>query len=101
MVGVGGLSNDSSDALERRRERFPMKLGQRHCVPRRNPVRLTFLMLCWISGSQASDTGKAAFGFDAAKAKCARCHVIGEYNRMGGIGNAPSFPSMAQHEDVR
>jgi mono/diheme cytochrome c family protein len=101
MVGVGGLSNNSSDTLERKRERFAMNLAQRHPVPRRNRVPLTFLMLCCISGSQASDTGAAAVRFDVAKGKCARCHVIGEYNRMGGIGNAPSFPSMAQHEDVR
>ena len=56
MVGVGGLSNNSSDTLERKRERFAMNLGQGHPVPRRNRVPLTFLMLCCMSGSQASDT---------------------------------------------
>ena len=101
MVGIGGLSNNPSETLERKREWFARNLGQRHLVPRRNRVPLMFLMLCCISGRQASDTDEAAVGFDVAKAKCARCHVIGEYNRMGGIGNAPSFPSKAQNGDVR
>ena len=100
MVGAGGLSKLSSDTLQRKRERFAMNPRQGHYVPRRNRVPFVFLMLCWISASQASDTDAAVSGFDVAKAKCARCHVIGEYNRMGGIGNAPSFQSMAQHEDV-
>jgi mono/diheme cytochrome c family protein len=26
---------------------------------------------------------------------CARCHVVGDYNRMGGIGSTPSFQLLA------
>ena len=25
---------------------------------------------------------------------CARCHVIGDYNRMGGLDNSPSFMTL-------
>jgi mono/diheme cytochrome c family protein len=38
-------------------------------------------------------------GMRTAVKWCARCHVIGEYNRMGGIDSTPSFWLMAkQHE---
>ena len=40
-------------------------------------------------------------GFDVARELCARCHVIGEYNRLGGIGNAPSFQWMVKADDWR
>ena len=45
--------------------------------------------------TKALDTNAAA-GFELAKKYCARCHVIGEFNRLGGIGNTPSFPYMVK-----
>lgn len=32
---------------------------------------------------------------------CARCHVIGDYNRMGGIDSTPSFRLMANTKEWR
>ena len=40
-------------------------------------------------------------GFELAKQYCSRCHVIGDYNRMGGIGNSPSFSWMVKSADWR
>ena len=60
-------------------------------IPSQKRIPVTCFVLCWIAASHASDTDSAIGGFEAAKTKCARCHVIGEYNRMGGIGNAPRF----------
>lgn len=30
---------------------------------------------------------------------CSRCHVIGDYNRFGGIGSTPSFQYLARMPD--
>ena len=68
-----------------------MNLGGWDGIPSHKRIPVTCLVLCSIAASQASDTDIATSGFEAAKTKCARCHVIGEYNRMGGIGNAPRF----------
>ena len=40
-------------------------------------------------------------GFELARQYCSRCHVIGDYNRMGGIGNSPSFAWMVKSVDWR
>ena len=40
-------------------------------------------------------------GFKLARQYCSRCHVIGDYNRMGGIGNSPSFAWMVKSADWR
>lgn len=32
---------------------------------------------------------------------CARCHVIGDYNRLGGIGSTPSFQAMTTLDDYK
>lgn len=40
-------------------------------------------------------------GFELARQYCSRCHVIGDYNRMGGIGNSPSFAWMVKNADWR
>ncbi len=34
-----------------------------------------------------------------AKQHCARCHVIGAFNRMGGIGSTPSFKLLRKRDD--
>ena len=31
---------------------------------------------------------------------CARCHVIGSYNRFGGIDSTPSFQMLARRADM-
>jgi mono/diheme cytochrome c family protein len=40
--------------------------------------------------------GDSAAGREVAIKTCARCHVIGDYNPMGGIGSTPSFWIMAR-----
>ena len=40
--------------------------------------------------------GDSAAGEEAAIKWCARCHVIGSYNKYGGINSTPSFWIMAE-----
>lgn len=47
----------------------------------------------------AEETERTEQGFELAREFRFRCHVIGDYNRMGGIGNLPSFPWMAKSAD--
>ena len=66
-------------------------LGKKHIY------KLLWLLL--LSGVVNADIegvfeSKAAQGFELAKKHCARCHVIGDYNRLGEIGNSPSSPFM-------
>jgi mono/diheme cytochrome c family protein len=48
-----------------------------------------------------------AFAGDAAKGKrlaeqhCSRCHVIGDFNKFGGIGSTPSFNVLKSLDDWR
>jgi len=44
----------------------------------------------------AQAQGDAAKGREIAKKHCARCHVIGADNRLGGIDSTPSFFLMAR-----
>lgn len=43
--------------------------------------------------------GDAKRGEDLAYVMCGRCHVVGERNRMSGIGSTPSFPVMKTFDD--
>lgn len=43
--------------------------------------------------------GDAARGADLALEACGRCHVVGEVNRMDGIGSTPSFAVLRSLED--
>ena len=47
----------------------------------------------------AEESERTQQGFELAREFCSRCHVIGDYNRMGGIGNSPSFPWMVKSAD--
>ena len=49
--------------------------------------------------ADAQADGDPAKGRDIAIQHCARCHVIGDFNRLGGIGSTPSFPWMANNMD--
>ena len=49
----------------------------------------------------AEESERTEQGFELARELCSRCHVIGDYNRMGGIGNSPSFPWMVKSADWR
>ena len=49
----------------------------------------------------ADAAGKSEKGREIANQHCARCHVIGDHNRMGGIGSTPSFPLLRKMADWR
>ncbi len=55
---------------------------------------LTAGWLAATAGVQAHDP--IAAGKSAAIKSCSKCHVIGDYNRLGGIGSTPSFWIMAR-----
>ena len=63
----------------------------------------TGIALAVILGALAA-TGAEAAG-DAKKGReisiryCARCHVVGDYNRLGGIDSTPSFQLLARRAD--
>lgn len=69
-------------------------------MPRtRIPALATALALCAAlpPGGPAADDW--APGEKLAYLNCGRCHVIGERNRMGGIGSTPSFASLRADAD--
>ncbi len=43
--------------------------------------------------------GDADVGRNISETHCARCHVIGDFNPMGGIGSTPSFQLLAKRDD--
>lgn len=43
--------------------------------------------------------GDVEKGRDIAQKHCARCHVIGEFNKYGGIDSTPSFPLLLRLSD--
>ncbi len=43
--------------------------------------------------------GEVNRGRDLSISHCARCHVIGDYNKFGGIGSTPSFQLIAGMSD--
>ena len=43
--------------------------------------------------------GDAARGEDFSFANCGRCHVVGDRNKMKGIGSTPSFPVLRSLND--
>lgn len=53
------------------------------------------LLLCAAAPWQAiSAQGDAQRGREISIRLCARCHVVGDHNPMGGIGSTPSFQAM-------
>lgn len=55
----------------------------------------TSIGIAVLIGLAAADTARAggdpAHGRDLAIKKCSQCHVIGDYNPLGGVSNTPSF----------
>ena len=55
------------------------------------------LVFSWLAVAAGADAEEAAdTGKKLAIKNCSRCHVIGDYNRLGGIGSTPSFWIMAR-----
>lgn len=44
--------------------------------------------------------GDRVRGRQVAIDKCSQCHVIGDYNRYGGVSNSPSFYIFAERLEV-
>ena len=65
--------------------------------------RLAFAVAILIAASfpiaPAGAEGGAEIGRKFAETHCARCHVVGDFNPMGGIGSTPSFQLLAKRND--
>ncbi len=57
------------------------------------------LAIAWLPAAQAWAGGDAATGRKFSETHCARCHVVGDFNPMGGIGSTPSFQLLAKRGD--
>ncbi|MGI9426753.1 MAG: c-type cytochrome [Hyphomicrobiaceae bacterium] len=49
------------------------------------------------AASCAHAAGNAEQGREISQTHCSRCHVIGDFNKYGGIGSTPSFQSLANN----
>jgi len=56
-------------------------------------------LLLPLAPASAGAAGDKEKGREIARAHCARCHVIGDKDRMGGIGSTPSFPLLRRMAD--
>ncbi len=55
--------------------------------------------LFWAAFCCQVDAADVAKGRELSIKRCSRCHVVGDYNRMGGIGSTPSFQWLTQLGD--
>ncbi|RVU34087.1 cytochrome c [Hwanghaeella grinnelliae] len=53
----------------------------------------------WLPAGNAPASDLNAAGKRVAEEHCSRCHVVGEANRMGGIGSTPSFALLRRMRD--
>ncbi len=60
-------------------------------------VTAALTMAVLATGVRAEGDVKA--GRAIAIKHCARCHVVGDYNRMGGIDSTPSFQMLARRAE--
>ncbi len=49
--------------------------------------------------ASAGAGGHVEAGRKIAETHCTRCHVVGDFNPMGGIGSTPSFQLLAKRDD--
>lgn len=50
-------------------------------------------------GPAEAGEGDAKLGRELSIKHCARCHVVGDYNRLGGIDSTPSFQMLVRRAD--
>ena len=60
---------------------------------------MAILVLASFPTAPAGAGGDPAAGRKISETHCARCHVIGDFNPMGGIGSTPSFQLLAKRGD--
>ena len=69
---------------------------------RMRPVlAVAILVVASLSAAPVWAGGDAEAGRKISETHCARCHVIGDFNPMGGIGSTPSFQLLAKRGDWR
>ncbi len=56
--------------------------------------------VCLAVAQAAWAQGDRARGRQLAIDKCSQCHVIGDYNRYGGVNNSPSFYIFAERLEI-
>ena len=66
-------------------------------IPRQIWIGLTAAVLL-TAPATAADVKN---GKQLAEAHCSRCHVVGDYNKFGGIGSTPSFQGIRFLKDWR
>lgn len=59
------------------------------------------LIAACLTPAPAHAAGDAEKGRAIAIEHCARCHVVGDHNPMGGIGSTPSFQLLKSMNDWR
>ncbi len=64
------------------------------------PILLAAFVLAATAGA-AGAGGDPKLGRKLAIEHCARCHVVGDYNKYGGIGSTPSFSLLVGLRDWR
>jgi len=57
------------------------------------------VLLTAVSIGSAWAEGDADEGQRLSEQHCARCHVVGDFNRYGGIDSTPSFQMLARRDD--
>lgn len=65
----------------------------------RSIVPAVFLAPMLATGASLAETGDTENGRKIAIQHCARCHVIPDYNPLGGIGSTPSFRALTYSAD--
>ncbi len=62
-------------------------------------IRLCALTIAWAASPALAD-GDAAKSRKVSITYCARCNVIGDHNKYGGIDSTPSFQLLARRDDA-
>ncbi|MBB3065135.1 c-type cytochrome [Limibacillus halophilus] len=65
------------------------------------PLFLVIVCLAALQNEAVAYSGDGARGRALAEQHCARCHVIGDFNKYGGLGSTPSFPRLVKLPDWR
>ncbi|MCV2886777.1 cytochrome c [Ruegeria aquimaris] len=87
------LHTDGSERQERFHDWLQSDIGKRTIeafVPQDGPAFSASFETAEPEAAPQFD-GNAALGAQLSLEKCGRCHVVGEQNRMKGIGSTPSF----------
>jgi mono/diheme cytochrome c family protein len=64
-----------------------------------SPNVLAFLVVLLAMIGAPADAAQLERGRKISQSHCARCHVVGEFNRMGGISSTPSFYLLVREFD--